>query len=159
MRRCYQSPGLRLCNISSRLLQLRSLQNTNKIGCRGFLAPLPALSAWYPSSVITHKPFIIYIVYQCPTGFNLKYCYTSTELSVYLKKLQSFKESGTYSIRSKTSCELKVPKTKHKTLGNRAFTRVGPSLWNTLPSAIRNIRSVQGFKQVLKTFLFRLAFA
>ena len=50
---------------------------------------------------------------------------------------------------------------KERRLGTRqAFAGVGPaSLWNTLPSAIRSIQSVQGFKRVLKTFLFRLAFA
>ena len=40
------------------------------------------------------------------------------------------------------------------------FAGVGPaSLWNTLPSDIRSIQSVQGFKQAQKTFLFGLAFA
>ena len=52
-----------------------AFQNTNMIGCRGFLAYLPALSASNPSSVTTHQPFTIYIGYHCPTGFNLKYCY------------------------------------------------------------------------------------
>ena len=42
------------------------------------LALLPALSAWYPSSVTTHQSFIIYIGYQCPTRFNLKHFYPST---------------------------------------------------------------------------------
>ena len=56
------------------------------------------------------------------------------------------------------SYELKVPKTKW-CLGDRAFAGVGPSLWNTLPSVISSIQSDQGFKQALKTFLFRLAFA
>ena len=59
----------------------------------------------------------------------------------------SFKESGSYNLRSNSSCEFKVPKTKCKTLGDKSFARVGPSLWNTLPLIIRSIRSVQGFKQ------------
>ena len=33
--------------------------------------------------------------------------------------------------KSNTSYELKVPKTKCKTFGDRAFHRAGPSLWNT----------------------------
>ena len=33
--------------------------------------------------------------------------------------------------KSNTSYELKVPKTKCKTFGDRAFDRAGPSLWNT----------------------------
>ena len=78
---------------------------------------------------------------------------------IYLKKLPSFKESGSYNLRFKLSCEFKVPKTKCKTLGDRAFARVGSLLWNTLPWGIRRIRSLQGFKQVLKTFWFLLAFS
>ena len=74
------------------------------------------------------------------------------------KEASKVQESGSYNIISKTSCEFKVPKTKYKTLENRAFARVGPSVWNTLPSADRSTRSVQGFKQVLKTFLFRFLF-
>ena len=33
-----------------------------------------------------------------------------------------------------------------------------PSLWNTLPSEIRNAQSVSVFKRRLKTLLFRKAF-
>ena len=65
----------------------------------------------------------------------------------------SFKESGSYNLRSNSSCEFKVPKTKCKTLGDKAFARVGLSLWNTLPFVIRSIRSVQGFKQAQWTNL------
>ena len=64
----------------------------------------------------------------------------------------SFKESGSYNLRSNSSCEFKVPKTKC-TLGDKAFARVGLSLWNTLPLVIRSIRSVQGFKQAQWTNL------
>ena len=47
------------------------------------------------------------------------------------KQASKVQESGSYNIISKTSCEFKVPKTKYKTLENRAFARVGPSVWNT----------------------------
>ena len=131
----------------------------NMISCRGLLTQLPALSAWYPSSITSHQSFVIYIAYQCLIELNVKYCYSSTELSwlwplSYLKKLLSFKESGSYNWRSNTSHELKVSKTKCKTLGDRAFVRVGPSPWNPFALSIRSIRSVQGFKQALKTFFF-----
>ena len=56
----------------------------NMIGCRGFLTQPRATSALYTRSVTTHQSFIIYIGYQWPTGFNLKYCYLSTELSSML---------------------------------------------------------------------------
>lgn len=58
-----------------------------------------------------------------------------------------------------TSYELKVPKTKCKTLRDKALALVGLSLWNTLPLAIRSNRAVQGFNQALQPFLFSLAFA
>ena len=45
--------------------------NMHMIGCRGFLTQLRATSALYTLSVTTHQSFIIYIGYQCPTGFNL----------------------------------------------------------------------------------------
>ena len=131
-----------------------AFQNANMIGCRRFLTQLPATSALYTRLVTTHQSFIIYIGYHCPTRLNLKYCYLSTQLSLVLPK-----ESGSYNLRSKLNCEFKVPKTKCKTLGDRTFARVGPRLWSTLPSAIRSIRSLQGFKQALKTFWFRLALA
>ena len=60
-----------------------------------------------------------------------------------ITELLSFKESGSNNLRSNSSYEFKVPKTKCKTIGERAFARVGPSLWKTLPLVIRSIRSVQ----------------
>lgn len=60
-----------------------------------------------------------------------------------ITELLSLKESGSYNLRSNSSYEFKVPNTKCKTLGDRTFARVGPSLWNTLPLVIRSIRSVQ----------------
>ena len=45
-----------------------------------------------------------------------------------ITELLSFKESGSYNLRSNSSYEFKVFKTKCKTLGDKAFVRVGPSL-------------------------------
>ena len=51
------------------------------------------------------------------------------------------------------------PSTKtKKTLGDRAFTAAAPSLWNKLPSAIRDEDNLKRFKSKLKTFLFRVAY-
>ena len=68
----------------SRTFEPLAFQYINVIGCRGFLTQLRATSALYILSVTTHQSFIIYIGYQCPIGFNLKYCYLSTELSLVL---------------------------------------------------------------------------
>ena len=48
-------------------------------------------------------------------------------------------------------------KTK-KTLGDRAFTAAAPSLWNKLPSAIREENNFERVKCKLKIFLFREAY-
>ena len=81
----------------------------------------------------------------------------------YFIKLVKYTFQGGLFIQFKIQYQLRIkgPKIKCiKTLGHRTFARIGPaSLWNTLPSDIRSIQSVQGFKQVLKTFLFRLALA
>lgn len=49
-------------------------------------------------------------------------------------------------------------KSKHRTLGDRAFAIAAPTLWNTLPLQIRNSDSLQTFKNLLKTHLFRCAY-
>ena len=78
---------------------------------------------------------------------------------VYLKKLSSFNERGSYNLTSNIGCELKVPKQSSRPLGTGPSHVLAPhALSNTLPSAIRSIWSVQGFKQSLKTFWCRLAF-
>ena len=54
---------------------------------------------------------------------------------------------------------LAPPSTKTmKTLGDRAFTAAAPSLWNKLPSEIRDEDNFERFKSKLKTFLFRVAY-
>ena len=46
-----------------------------------------------------------------------------------------------------------------ETLGDRAFTAAAPSLWNKLPSEIRDEDNFEHFKPKLKTFLFRAAYS
>ena len=49
-------------------------------------------------------------------------------------------------------------KTK-KTLGDRAFQVASPGLWNGLPYDIRNAKTMDVFKSLVKTHLFRKAYA
>ena len=49
-------------------------------------------------------------------------------------------------------------KTK-KTLGDRAFQVASPGLWNGLPNDIRNAKTMDVFKSLVKTHLFRKAYA
>ena len=56
------------------------------------------------------------------------------------------------SIRSSADTRLlKLPLCEHKTKGDRAFSDFGPSVWNSLPSHIRNAATITTFKSTLKT--------
>ena len=44
------------------------------------------------------------------------------------------------------------------TLGERAFQAAALNLWNELPSQLRTIRSIETFKNSIKTFLFKKSF-
>ena len=57
------------------------------------------------------------------------------------------------SLHSTNSGFLVVPAC-YKSWGERAFARAGPSLWNSLPSHLRNMSSKESFKIDLKTYLF-----
>ena len=58
--------------------------------------------------------------------------------------------------RSKT--KLKIPRTKLKSAGDRAFSVAAPSIWNALPSQVTDSSSILGFKKLLKTHYFRKAY-
>ena len=46
-----------------------------------------------------------------------------------------------------------------KTLGDRAFQVASPRLWNGLPYDIRNAKTMDVFKSLVKTHLFKKAYA
>jgi len=60
----------------------------------------------------------------------------------------------------RSSCEklLKVPKRNIKTFGELSFSFLAPSVWNSLPSDLRNSSTLPLFKSRLKTHLFTTAF-
>ena len=58
-------------------------------------------------------------------------------------------------LRSGISNLLVVHKYRTKLYGERAFAVAAPTLWNKLPTAIKNSESVAAFKTSLKTFLFK----
>ena len=45
-----------------------------------------------------------------------------------------------------------------KSRGDCTFAVRAPSLWNSLPSSVRSAESLSGFKKLLKTHLYHLAF-
>ena len=51
---------------------------------------------------------------------------------------------------------LHVPRSLHKTIGDRAFPVAATKVWNMLPPAITSLWSLEAFKLALKTELFRI---
>ena len=61
------------------------------------------------------------------------------------------------SLRSSNEKLLKIPKRNFKSFGQRSFSFMAPSLWNSLPATLRNVPTLSQFKSQLKT-LFAQAF-
>lgn len=78
----------------------------------------------------------------------------------YLADLIVVKPKSAYGLRSNNNGLLLLqPSFKVlPTLGGRAFTVAAPTLWNNLPSNIRNLDSIETFKKHLKTHLFKKSF-
>ena len=78
----------------------------------------------------------------------------------YLIQLVSIKPLSRYVLRSSDNgIFLSHPAGCSKaTLGDRAFEYSAPHLWNKLPPHIRSAGSLDIFKSVLKTYLFKEAF-
>ncbi|KAF7655246.1 hypothetical protein LDENG_00058580, partial [Lucifuga dentata] len=53
---------------------------------------------------------------------------------------------------------LHIPPSRFKTKGNCVFSVVVPTLWNQLPLSICSVESVQHFKKLVKTYLYKQAF-
>ncbi|KXJ07191.1 putative RNA-directed DNA polymerase from transposon BS [Exaiptasia diaphana] len=58
-------------------------------------------------------------------------------------------------LRSSSQLLLSSKSYNLKSYGYRSFSVAGPFLWNSLPSSIRDISSLDNFKTALKTFLFK----
>ena len=65
--------------------------------------------------------------------------------------------SHSVSTRSSDSLVLSIPYVRSP-LGKRAFSVIGPRLWNSLPPDTRNSSSLPIFRSRLKTHLFKIAF-
>ena len=58
-------------------------------------------------------------------------------------------------LRSSTKSKLVIPKMHTKTYGDRCFSGAAPALWNDIPDSIKQASSIQSFKKLLKTHLFK----
>ena len=75
----------------------------------------------------------------------------------YLIDLITIKKQSRYSLRSNESIFLELPGIKTRPiLGDRAFQSAAPYLWNALPSAIRNIKTLDTFKTAVNTHFLNL---
>ena len=76
----------------------------------------------------------------------------------YLVDLLKKRTAPRATISAKDDLLLEIKRTKLVTAGDRSFVHVAPYLWNELPYSLRAANSVETFKTLLKTFLFRRDF-
>ena len=101
---------------------------------------------WLPISArIDYK--VSLLTFQCIHGNSPQ----------YLKELLT-PQTSARSLRSTNSHRLLPPRTKSRTLGDRASCSSAPRLWNTLPEHLRVPQSIDCFKKGLKTYLFKKIF-
>ena len=86
----------------------------------------------------------------------LTYKTLTNQQPTYLYNSLSF-PSHSVSTRSSDSLVLSIPYVR-SSLGKRAFSVIGPRLWNSLPPDTRNSSSLPIFRSRLKTYLFKIAF-
>ena len=77
---------------------------------------------------------------------------------IYLAEMLVPCSNSEHDLRSSYDNLLVVPATDSVTYGDRAFSVLGPSLWNNLPKKIQCSCSVPSFKSALKTHLFKQSF-
>ena len=76
---------------------------------------------------------------------------------VYLTRLLQIQPTRRYKLRSDDKELLFIPRSKSKS-GDRAFTMVGPRIWNDLPLDIRLSANLETLnKKNVKTYLFEKA--
>ena len=89
---------------------------------------------WLPvESRIVFK--VLVLVYKCQNGLGSGYL---TDMVTMYMPVRS--------LRSATQSMLMVPRTKLKMVSDRAFSVAGPSVWNCLPSDIKDSGSLYLFK-------------
>jgi hypothetical protein len=72
----------------------------------------------------------------------------------YLRQRLNRKVPTGCNLRSNSLNLLVVPRGQSSKIGKRAFSHSSPTLWNSLPDAIKNMDSLEKFKRHLKTHLF-----
>jgi len=134
-------------------------RNSRKEGCdfpKRLLRPL-----WKPSATLVVR---VPMLSQCDhrqTGksprIHIRSKYAAEERALFCLHRTSDVETRRR-LRSADSAMLVVPSTRRSTLGDRAFPVASARAWNSLPSSVRNARSLTTFRRELKTVLFRSSF-
>ena len=84
------------------------------------------------------------LVYQCLHGLAPRY------LSDYIQRVA---DSNRRRLRSSSSSQLVIRRTRLSTVGDRAFPVDGSRLWNSLPSDVTSALTLTVFRNRLKTYL------
>lgn len=141
-----------LSGLPSRLTRnLQVIQNTaarivTKTRKTAHISPVLQNLHWLPvTSRITFK--ILLLVFKAINNLG----------PTYLGELLAPHEPPR-TLRSCSQGLLRVPTTRLITCGDRAFSKMGPVLWNALPRKLRHIQQINTFKQCLKTYLFQSAY-
>ena len=73
----------------------------------------------------------------------------------YLKDLLKEANSKRPGLRSESQLNYEVPFCKRTSYAERSFSVQGPKCWNELPEVLKRAKTIQSFKRVLKTHLFK----
>ena len=141
--------GVPKCEIK----KLQRIQNSAArmiLGLKKYDHVTPALISlhWLPVALrIDFK--ILVLVYKSLHGLA----------PTYLCDLVCVKKKNTdMELRSDAWITLIVPKRKNASFGKRAFSYIGPFLWNQLPIDCKQSTSLDVFKRRVKTHLFKVAY-
>ena len=133
MRRIYYSKSLFYGLPVTRINKLQRLQNA----AARLICSIPGFS---------HVTPVLYSLHWLPVQFRIDLKILMIAFKAIhghapecICNLIHIKNPSMYGLRSNSELLLAPPSTKiKKTLGDRAFTAAAPSLWNKLPSEIRN---------------------
>lgn len=101
---------------------------------------------WLPVKQRVHFKLLV-IMYQCVNGTAPSY------LSDGISLLNPPNSERRTLRSSQDRTRLYIPKTR-KSIGDQAYSVIGPRLWNSLPTSIREASSLAIFKRLIKRHLF-----
>ena len=124
------------------VVQNKAARIISRVSPRDHISPVLAALHWIPCD-LRIKFRILTHVYKC----------LHESSPVYLQELISIYQPRR-TLRSSSDKSILTAQPPSKRVGNQAFCHVAPSLWNKLPSFMRDSSSVTSFKSLLKTFYF-----